>query len=174
MTALRRCTGSRRAEHRQGRLGELKVSTSVVPPEGETVLDVMLDVIDGGIEVAGTVRAPWKGECRRCLRPVLGEVRAEVREIYRPRRGGERDTDDEETYPLGADFLDLAPMARDAILLALPLAPLCRQDCPGLCPACGTDLSVDRCRCEQAVPAGPWAALDVLPQVPGEGSDPGA
>lgn len=136
--------------------------SSVVRAAAEAEVDVVLDVVDGGIEVAGTVGAPWEGECRRCLRSVSGQLLAEVRELYRQRGAGESDSDDEETYPLAPDFLDLAPMARDAILLALPLAPLCREDCPGLCPECGAELSGPPCGCSQEPLRGPWAALDVL------------
>jgi uncharacterized protein len=162
ITALRRTMGAQRDEHRQGRLGTLRVADVVVPPEADVNVDVVVTAVDGGLQVAGTVRSDWVGECRRCLRPVGGEVSTEVRELYRPRAEGEADDDDEETYPLGSDHLDLEPLARDALLLSLPLAPLCRDDCPGLCPTCGADLTDAPCQC--AGPAGDprWGALDVL------------
>jgi uncharacterized protein len=162
ITALRRTLGSRREEHRHGRLGGLRVVDVVVPAEADVTADVVLTSVDGGLEVAGTVRSDWVGECRRCLRPVGGTVSAEVRELYRPRAEGEDDDDDEETYPLGADHLDLAPLARDALLLSLPLAPLCRDDCPGLCPSCGADLAENPCDCEGPARDPRWAALDAL------------
>ena len=48
---------------------------------------------------------------------------------------------DEDGYSLDGDLLDLEPVLRDALVLALPLAPLCRQDCPGLCAECGALLA---------------------------------
>ena len=76
-----------------------------------------------------------------------------------PRSGG-HDRDDE-AYPLAGDELDLEPLARDAVLLELPLAPLCTEDCQGLCPTCGANRNTESCDC--APPADPrWAALDVL------------
>jgi len=89
---------------------------------------------------------------------VSGTVVAEVRERYAPVGGADRD---EEAYPLSGDELDLEPLARDAILLELPLAPLCSENCRGLCPACGANRNTDPCDC--APVADPrWAALDAL------------
>jgi uncharacterized protein len=164
VTALRRATGAQRDEHRRGRLGELRVADTLVPGDTEVVADVVLSALDGGIEVDGTIRSGWVGECRRCLRPVGGELVADVRELYRPQPEGA--PADEETYPLGTDHLDLAPLARDAVLLTLPLAPLCREDCPGLCPVCGADLAEVDCGCETVAVDPRWAGLEAL-------SDPG-
>jgi uncharacterized protein len=160
ITALRRTLGSQREEHRHGRLGGLRVADSVVPDEADVAVDAVLTSVDGGLEVAGTVRGDWVGECRRCLRPVGGVLTADVRELYRPRTPGE--PDDEETYPLGGDHIDLAPLARDALLLALPLAPLCRDDCAGLCPMCGIDLTEATCGCVTPLGDPRWGALDRL------------
>lgn len=162
VTALRRSLGQRREEHRAGRLGELTVAGSRVPADAEVTVDVVLTSVSGGIEVAGTVRAPWQGECRRCLQPVDSELVAEVRELYRPPGADGGGEPDEETYELGSDQLDLAPLARDAVLLELPLAPLCRPDCAGLCPTCGADRNTTPCDCATEVSDPRWAALDTL------------
>ena len=107
---------------------------------------------------SGTVRAPWVGECRRCGGPVAGAVAAAVQERYAPAGiTGE----DEETYPFTGDELDLEPLARDAVLLELPLAPLCSEDCKGLCPQCGANWNVTTCAC--VAPGDPrWSVLDTL------------
>ena len=161
ITSIRRTPGARQSEHRRGSVGELVVADTRVAADAEAVADVVLDVIDGGIEVHGSVRAPFTGECRRCLRPVTGCVDVDVRELYRPRTRGS-DDDDEETYALGTEQLDLLPLVRDALLLELPLAPLCSDDCAGLCPTCGAPIADGPCGCA-AAPADPrWAALDVL------------
>jgi len=96
---------------------------------------------------------------------VSGPVTASVRERYAP--VGATD-EDEDAYPLSGDELDLEPLARDAVLLELPLAPLCAPDCRGLCPQCGTNWNVASCDCQ---PAGDprWSALDAL-RDPGGGS----
>jgi uncharacterized protein len=159
---LRRQPGARWEEHRAGRIGELTVAGSVVPATAEVAADVRLDSIDGGIEVTADIRAPWRGECRRCLRPLEGELRTEVRELYRARAEREPPDADEETYPLEGDHLDLQPLVRDAILLELPLAPLCQDDCQGLCPTCGAELNAGPCACAPGPVDPRWAALDVL------------
>jgi uncharacterized protein len=104
----------------------------------------------------------WTSECRRCLGPVTGQTRADFRELFetRPQEG--------ETYPLRHDHIDLAPLAREALLVELPLAPLCAPDCPGLCPTCGADLNAGACEC--TAPAGDprWQALDALKGAPAE------
>jgi uncharacterized protein len=121
-----------------------------------------LDSVDGGIEVSGVLSAPWTGECRRCLKPLSGELRCEVREVYRQRAEGELPDEDEETYPLVGEQLDLQPLVRDALLLELPIAPLCREDCQGLCSRCGADLNDGPCGCEEIAGDPRWGVLDDL------------
>ena len=132
---------------------------SVVPPGGEAEIDVTLTPFEGGIDVAGTVTAPWVGICRRCAEPVEGELRIRVRERFAdPPIAAAAD---EEIYPIDADVIDLAPLVRDTVVLELPAAPLCREDCAGLCPQCGANLNEGACGC--VAPRDPrWANLDVL------------
>lgn len=162
ITSLRRSIGNRREEQRGGRVGDLRVADTSVPDPATVDADVVLDSVDGGIEVTATVFAPWEAECRRCLKPVGGRLETRVREMYRPRPPGEAPDEDEETYPLSGELLDLRPLVRDAILLALPIAPLCRDDCAGLCPTCGADLNDGPCDCPPAAGDPRWAALDAL------------
>jgi uncharacterized protein len=146
------------------------VADSLVPESAEVTADVALDSVDGGIEVVGIVVAPWEGECRRCLVAVSGTLQSEVRELYRPRPPGEPPDQDEDTYPLNGEMLDLRPLVRDAVLLELPIAPLCRPDCQGLCPTCGADRNVGPCACPPPSGDARWAVLDALR--PGDGGDP--
>jgi len=158
VAALRKQNGATRDEHRAAVIPDLG-AVSVVVPEGEpVVLDLTLASFPGGIMANGTVSAPWRGECRRCGGPVGGTVVAEVRERYASK--GTTDHD-EEAYPLSGDELDLEPLARDAVLLELPLAPLCTEDCRGLCPTCGANRNTEPCDC--TTPGDPrWSALDAL------------
>jgi uncharacterized protein len=155
VNALRRVPGSHRRVEVRAPLEGLDVSGSQVPPGSDVELDALLESVSGGIVVTATVRAPWEGECRRCLEPATGIVEAEILELC------VEHVDDEESYELGGDLLDLAPLARDACILALPLAPLCSADCRGLCPSCGVNLNFDTCNCGE--PLNPrWAALGAL------------
>jgi uncharacterized protein len=179
IAAFRPTPGGRHHVLRTGRLDGLVITSSSVPASADVVVDVDVEVVDGGVVVTGTVSSTWVGECRRCLRPVTGELVALVREVFEraPRlREGDLDAADEaETYPLIGDTLDLAPLARDALLLELPLAPLCRDDCAGLCPTCGADLTEAPCDCSAEVTNPRWAALDALrvPPTNGVGAAPG-
>jgi DUF177 domain-containing protein len=163
VTSLRRSSlGTVREERRSGPVGELRVGDSVVEAKAAATAVAVLTAIDGGIEVAAEVDAPWVGECRRCLKPLTGELHCEVRELYRPRTPSEAADEDDETYSLTGEQLDLRPLVRDALLLELPLAPLCRPGCLGLCPTCGADLNEGDCGCPETATDPRWAVLDVL------------
>ncbi|HSH62196.1 MAG TPA: DUF177 domain-containing protein [Acidimicrobiales bacterium] len=156
--ALGLSPGVRRHVNRRGVLDGPAVSGSSVPSGGEAEVDVTLEGVPGGAVARGEVVAPWEGACRRCLATVSGELRCEVLEVF------ERSPDPEQTYPLVGDQLDLEPLARDAVLLELPLAPLCSEGCLGLCPSCGADLNEGLCGCQAEVGDPRWAALDALGQ----------
>jgi uncharacterized protein len=157
---LRRRAGSRRELHRTMVAGGLAVSTAGVPDGAEVTIDGMLESIPGGVVVDGDVVVPWVGECRRCLTEIEGTLTTEIREIF------ESDPTEGETWPLHGDDLDLAPMLRETVLLALPLAPLCTQDCRGPAPdVFPAVVSADQpVVADQASAARDprWAALDQL------------
>ncbi len=123
---LRRRPGARREVSVAGPLGPLEISSAKVPSGAEITAAVVVEaILDGAVTVTGVVRAPYEGECRRCLGTVRGFVEADVKEVFEPRPV------EGETYPLDGDHVDLSAMARDAVLLSLPLAPLCAQGCAG-------------------------------------------
>ncbi len=153
---LLRSPGQRRDESLDGVIDDLHVSGSRVPEGAPVHLDVHLESVNEAVLVRGTVTVPWVGECRRCLRPVRATLSAPVLEIY------EAHPTELETQPLQGDSIDLEPVAREAVLLDLPLAPLCRDDCPGLCPRCGTDLGEAFCDCHSQPSDPRWSALDDL------------
>lgn len=148
--------GSRRAVHLDAPLPGLVVGGSAVPDDEPVVVDVLLERVHEGIVVRGAARTRWTAACSRCLRPVAGELTAEIRELYEP------DPLEGETYPLSNEHLDLALAVRDAFLVELPAAPLCRADCAGLCPVCGTDRNDEQCSCDTTVADPRWAALSQL------------
>ncbi|MBW3536725.1 MAG: DUF177 domain-containing protein [Actinobacteria bacterium] len=165
---LLRDPGIRLHEQRATPLVALGVLGSVVPADSDVAVDVVIEAMDDRSLVAtGEVRAPWTAECSRCLRPIVGSVTAPVRELFEsPSASGgeerEATPDDQEIYPLLGDQVDLEPLARDAVLLALPQAPLCAEDCAGLCPVCGADRNEGDCGCDTTVRDERWAALDAL------------
>lgn len=123
-------------------------------------LELRLESVMEGVLVSGTARAPLAGECARCLEPVTGTVEADLQELYAYPDAAHRAED--ELRRLDGDLLDLEPMVRDAVVLAVPLAPPCREDCPGLCPTCGVPLGSAAVDHGHAEPDSRWAALQSL------------
>lgn len=70
--------------------------------------------------------------------------------------------DDLDTGWLRGPEIDLAEFFRELVTLSMPVQPLCREDCRGLCPHCGVDLNQESCRCVQPSPASPFAVLRTL------------
>ena len=123
----------------------LGVAVLGVTPGSPLQLDLRLESVVEGVLVTGTVVATVTGECVRCLDPVSSTLQVELQELYL-HPGRERDEagdDPDELRTLEGDLLDLEPALRDAVVLALPLRPLCREDCPGLCSECGARLAAD-------------------------------
>ncbi|HZE34601.1 MAG TPA: DUF177 domain-containing protein [Actinoallomurus sp.] len=120
---------------------DLGVEMVSVPEGTEIELDLRLEAVMEGVLVSGTARAPLSGECARCLDPLTSSIEVELQElyVYSDTRSGESAEDDERR--LEGDLIDLEPVVRDAMVLALPLSPLCRDDCPGLCTDCGVRLA---------------------------------
>ena len=102
-----------------------------------------LEWVTDGLLASGTISAPWRAECTRCLGPAEGHVDFEFRELFEkvPREG--------ESYRLGHDSIDMEPLVREQVLLELPLVPLCAADCQGLCATCGADLNQGECGCDR-------------------------
>lgn len=134
-------------------LGDDRIASQDVP------IAFHLESTNTGIVVRGKVSAEYRDTCRRCLADVHDTVTVEIGELY------QREITDPDAYPLEGEQLLLAPLVREHLLLALPDAPLCRTDCPGLCPVCGADKSNPAeadCGCVVGASDPRWAALEAL------------
>jgi uncharacterized protein len=160
VTELRRRPGTQRDVDVRAPVTGLAITTARVPDGTAVHLTGVLEAIEGAITLHGTLQGPWTGECRRCLEAVAGTADVEISEVFEthPVPG--------ETYALEGDELDLEPLVRDSVLLNLPLAPLCADDCRGPAPdafparAAGATAEGDD---GEERPRDPrWAALDVL------------
>ena len=135
-----------------------------VPESSDLTLDLRLEAVMDGVLVSGSVAASIRAECGRCLQPIHGEIEVDVQELFA------YDADNEDTATVDGDYLDFEPVARDAVMLGLPLNPTCREDCAGLCAGCGEPLA--------ELPAGHghdeidsrWAALAAVDTKPEMGS----
>jgi uncharacterized protein len=104
--------------------------------------------VEGGLLVQGTVESQLELECVRCLELVVFPIALELEETFR--LPGTALEPDEAVYAVGADdWIDLAPLLREQAWIALPMKPLCRSDCKGLCPQCGANLNVESCTCDR-------------------------
>ena len=125
-----------------------------VPERPETAVTVSR--VSSGFLFELEFEARLLGPCFRCLGDAGVTTSIRARE-YQATSPGE--ADELRTPYLADDVLDLSAWARDAVALALPDKILCRRDCAGLCPTCGTDLNVDECTCGPPEPDSRWAAL---------------
>lgn len=148
--------GAQRVVEVDAELPDLAISSAGVPPGERVLARLLLDSTGSALVVSGEMRAPFVGECRRCLRAVEGEAVAEVKEVY------ERHPTEGETYLLDGDEIDLEPLVRDAVLLALPIAPLCAEDCGGPWPEAYEVTPVDDAGGDDEPVDPRWAALDQL------------
>jgi uncharacterized protein len=151
-------------------LADAVVSDAVVADDPAEV-SLTLESTEDGIEARGEVHLHWEGQCRRCLEPAFGEANAAFSELFTQTIPAEVVPDDASTETLIRNgWIDLVPALRDTVLLALPLAPLCSDDCPGPSPG-SFPVSVDDPDAEDAdggapgkeAPGDPrWAALSSL------------
>ena len=115
-----------------------------------------LENVEDGIFVSGTLSGRAELTCARCLKPFEDDFGVDVGEMFSSYPGD----DDYEISELGS--IDPELMVRDAVLLAMPFSPLCREDCRGLCPRCGGDRNLKECACPEQVSDPRWAALEKL------------
>ncbi|HJQ42508.1 MAG TPA: DUF177 domain-containing protein [Jatrophihabitantaceae bacterium] len=111
-------------------------------PEGAPLeLDIRLESVTEGVLLTGTVTGPLIGECGRCLDPISAELDVELCELFAYRDSvTDETTETDEVHRVDGDLIDIEPVVRDEVVLALDWAPLCRPDCAGLCPDCGQRL----------------------------------
>ncbi|MGC5344500.1 YceD family protein [Streptomyces sp. DT24] len=159
---------------------DLGIADVIGVPEGAPVeLDLRLESVMEGVLVTGTARASAEGECVRCLEPLRLKVAADFQEMFSypdaddRGRGKAADPvddaeDDEDRYFLEDGLFDLEPVLRDAVVLALPLQPVCRESCAGLCSECGARLDENPDHHHDALDPR-WAALQGLAETDQDG-----
>ena len=130
-------------------------------PEGADVrLRLRLESVMEGVLVTGEVDVPVTGSCARCLEPIEDSLELDVQELFAYAGSTtEATSEEDEVRRVEGDHIDLEPMVRDLVVLGLPLAPTCTEDCAGLCVDCGQrldDLPADHTH-EQLDPR--WAGL---------------
>ena len=139
-------------------------------------IDLKIESVAEGVLATASVRTIASGECGRCLDPVEYDVDESFQELYEytedPRQARKKDKhkkrepeeldDEDEVRQMAGDVIDLDGPIRDAIILNLPINPLCDQDCQGLCQDCGqkwADLPQDH---DHGATDIRWAGLESL------------
>ncbi len=150
--------------HRPGEMRERQIDATATEAFGNAVIGVKqgaaiyvearLESLHDGILVTAEADARVEGECIRCLDPISDTLRVDIAELFA------YSEDEAFDYTVVDDHVDLEPLVRDAVVLALPFQPVCRPDCPGLDPETGEKLSADSSR-EPAQRVDPrWSALE--------------
>ena len=121
---------------------DLSLELISVPAGSDVELDLVLTSVSEGVYISGSVRGSLTGECGRCLNEISQPFDVSIAELFAYADSTtEETTDEDEVGRMHGDLIDLEPAVRDAVVLALPLSPLCREDCPGLCAECGARLA---------------------------------
>jgi len=116
--------------------------------------------VQSGLLVQGTVETQSKLDCVRCLESFVFPVALELEETFRLPGVSPKP---EMPYQVNGDgSIDLAPLIRELAWVAIPMKPLCRPDCRGLCPQCGANLNSESCECERLQVDPRWALLGDL------------
>lgn len=140
-----------------------------VPVDSTIELDLRLESVMEGVWLSGSADIEVEGECARCLEPVGWGETLEIAQMFEYAATDSRgaiiptaEGDEDEALPVILDdLIDLTEVLRDAVVLALPLAPLCSAVCPGLCPECGIVLAEAPGHAHEQIDPR-WAALGGL------------
>ncbi|HEV8172274.1 MAG TPA: DUF177 domain-containing protein [Actinoplanes sp.] len=139
---------------------DLGVELISVPVGSDLELDLSLTSVSEGVYVSGRIRGSLTGECGRCLDEINDSFDVPFAELYAYEDSTtEETTDADEVGRMQGDLIDLEPAVRDAVVLTLPTNPVCRPDCPGLCPECGVHLDHLPADHSHEVADPRWAAL---------------
>jgi DUF177 domain-containing protein len=112
-----------------------------------------------GLLVSAEAKLEYEAECSRCLRVVVKTEDLEFEDLYYE----SRPEDDPEAFLIAnAQTIDITEALRQYFMTAAAMQPLCKSDCPGLCPVCGKDLQEAPCDCDRQPKDPRWQALAAL------------
>ena len=132
---------------RAGEMREYYLSFAAPEPIGTPLLEIKsgenltidfkAEAVSDGVLLTGTVASRAYGECGRCLEVINRPVAEKFQELFLYENRSESKDEETELFFLDVDLADLEIPIRDAVVLAMPLNPLCRPECLGLCSECG-------------------------------------
>ena len=137
----------------------LRVALAAVPDDAPITGGLLLESVIEGILVSGSIAGRMTLSCARCLKDFEQDFDVDVEEMYVREPGPDDD------YGLTPELtLDPEPMVRDAVVLSMPFAPLCKPDCLGLCERCGGDRNLGECTHAPQSADPRWSGLEQLIQ----------
>ena len=158
--------------------GDMGTEIISIPEGTEIELKLRLEAVMEGVLVSGIASGVAVGECIRCLDEVRLPLEVSLAELFSYPENRVAEDEEEDIRLVEEDLINLEPVLRDAVVLALPFQPLCRDDCPGLCIECGARLADDPEHGHDDPIDPRWAALgtvvveqdqeDVAPSAPAE------
>jgi uncharacterized protein len=120
-------------------LEPIETETQSVKPTKPFKIELKISNIDGMLRVEGKMRGTVKLACSRCLEEYKLPIFQPIDAVFSPKPF------DQETYPVTEGKIDIGQVIEEVLLLAIPMKPLCREDCKGLCPKCGQNLNFKDC-----------------------------
>lgn len=137
-------------------------ATLVEEREGKTTIP--------DIRFVGKFSTRLEMKCARCLEPIMKDVGGNFDLLYRPLDADKRPHNEESSISeaeteIGfyeGQGVQLEDVIKEQALLAVPLREICRADCKGLCPQCGSNRNIENCDCSQSLPDARWAALEEI------------
>jgi uncharacterized protein len=133
------------------------------PDAGHGVAEFDLYAEGSHVFASGTFQGDLTVACSRCVNPVKLVIDEKLLVTFMPlhempaeaddesEEGMEVGDDDLDLFPYEGDVVDLEPLLREQFVLSIPYAPLCKEDCKGLCPQCGIDRNTGTCTCSAPI-----------------------
>ena len=126
------------------------------PDAGQAIAELELHAEADAVFATGTVKGWLEVACSRCVNTIRLALDESVVVTFLPKERVPPDDDEVEIteddidlFPYDGEEVDLEPLLREQLVLAIPYAPLCRADCKGLCAQCGSDLNQTTCECPE-------------------------
>jgi uncharacterized protein len=141
--------------------------TQATPLEAQGSAELLANTL-GEVRIRGHIKVRMRAECDRCLEPADFPVDSNFDLFYRPaiqaasEEDIEIDAGESELAFYEGEGIELKDVLREYVLLAMPMQRVCRQECQGICPACGQNRNLVHCGCEAKPVDDRWAALKNL------------
>ena len=124
----------------------------------------------GEIRFRGHLKACMVAACDRCLEPAVSDINSDFDLFYRPETKPDDhlhhdfriDDGEVDLSFYSGDGLELTEVLREFVLLSIPMRIVCKADCKGICPVCGSNRNLNDCKCDTRTTDVRWAALKNL------------